>query len=177
MISSYEGKLRKLAERKGSGKIIMPGKFSAGEVAQSWPDFDCAVHVPMSENCGGVVESLLCGVPTIAGEVGGLPEVVHTALTGELVPIRRPEVLAYAIMNVIDRREVYKQLADRGRQLVSVMFDPRRCGEEILQIYRHILYGEPRPEEFDPRAFLRSTPEDHYEAAPAVREMAAQYSA
>ena len=61
----------------------MPGKFNADEVAQSWPDYDCAVHVPLSENCGGVVEPLLAGVPTIAGNVGGLPEVVHHHRTGD----------------------------------------------------------------------------------------------
>jgi hypothetical protein len=34
------------------------------------------------------------------------------------------------------------------------MFDPQRCGQEILKIYRHILYGEPRPEEFDPKTII-----------------------
>ena len=157
----YEGKLQELAERRGQGKILMPGKFGAEEVARSWADFDCAVHVPLSENCGGVVEPLLSGVPTIASEIGGLPEVVHTANTGELVPVHRPDLLAQSIMNVLDRYDVYRQLAARGRELTSVMFDPERCGKEILSIYRHILYGELRPEEFDPQQFLGSIQKEH----------------
>jgi glycosyltransferase involved in cell wall biosynthesis len=152
----YERKLRSLAERCGAGKILMPGKFNAAEVGASWPDFDCAVHVPLSENCGGVVEPLLSGVPTIAGDVGGLPEVVQHGRTGENVPVRRPDLLAKSIVHVLDHYEEQQRMADRGRRLSAVMFDAERCGNEIVSIYRHILYGEPRPEEFDSDGFVNS---------------------
>jgi glycosyltransferase involved in cell wall biosynthesis len=152
----YEEKLRRVANEKGAGRILMPGKITSDEVALCWPDFDCAVHVPLSENCGGVVEPLLAGIPTIAGEVGGLPEVVQEAVTGRLVPTRNPQLLAEAVLDVLNRMDDYKRMAQRGRQLVSVMFDPERCSHEVLSIYRHILLNEPRPESFDPEQFLQS---------------------
>lgn len=151
---AYERKLRSLAERKGRGKILMPGKLNAAEVGASWPDFDCAVHVPLSENCGGVVEPLLSSVPTIAGEVGGLPEVAQHGRTGETVPVRRPDLLAKSILHVLEHREEHKCRADRGRRLCAQMFDAERCGREVVSIYRHILNGEPRPEEFDSVDFV-----------------------
>jgi glycosyltransferase involved in cell wall biosynthesis len=150
----YEQNLRKLARRKGRGKILMPGKFSATEVGVSWPDFDCAVHVPLSENCGGVVEPLLSAVPTVAGEVGGLPEVVQHGRTGETVPVRRPDLLAKSILHVFDHCEEHQWMADRGRRLCAQMFDSERCGREVVSIYRHILDGELRPEEFDSVSFV-----------------------
>jgi glycosyltransferase involved in cell wall biosynthesis len=152
----YEEKLRRLAKEKGAGQILMPGKINTNEVAMCWPDFDCAVHVPLSENCGGVVEPLLAGIPTIAGEVGGLPDVVQEGVTGKLVPARNPQLLAEAVLDVLDRIDEYKRMAQRGRQLVSVMFDPGRCSHEVLSIYRHILLGQPRPESFDSEQFLHS---------------------
>lgn len=151
----YEEKLRRLAQEKGAGKILMPGKFDAAEVGLSWPDFDCAVHVPLSENCGGVVEPLLSGVPTIAGDVGGLPEVVQPGKTGKLVPIRRPDLLAKAVLDVLDNYDSYKHMADLGRELVSVMFNAERCASEVACIYRHILFGERRPPEFQPQHFMQ----------------------
>jgi glycosyltransferase involved in cell wall biosynthesis len=153
---AYEEKLRRLAKKKGAGQILMPGKITSDEVALCWPDFDCAVHVPSSENCGGVVEPLLAGIPTIAGEVGGLPEVVQEAVTGRLVPTRNPQLLAEAVLDVLDRTDEYKRMAQRGRQLVSAMFDPERCSHEVLSIYRHVLLNEPRPKSFDPEQFLQS---------------------
>ena len=153
---SYETKLRNLAHEKGAGRILMPGNFNSQEVGWSWPDFDCAIHVPFSENCGGVTEPLLCQVPTIAGEVGGLPEVVHPGLTGELVPSRNPQMLAEAVLKVLREPGEHKRMAERGRQLVSVMFDPVRCAREVLSIYHHILLGHPRLAEFDARHFLEN---------------------
>ena len=165
----YEAKLRTLAQQKGSGKICMPGKFSSKEVGLSWPDFDCALHVPMSENCGGVVEPLLSGVPTIAGDIGGLPEVVIPGLTGKLVPIRRPDLLAEAVLDVLSNYDEHRRMALRGRRLISVTFDPKRCAHEILTIYRHILLHEPRPREFSAERFL--------EQQQAPEEMVAQAGA
>src|SRR5579862_630893 len=76
------------APSEPGGRILMPGELPFADVQQCWADFDCAIHVPVSENCGGVVEPLLAGVPTIAGDVGGLPEVVMHGVTGIMVPIR-----------------------------------------------------------------------------------------
>lgn len=135
----YEKKLKELAEKKGYGKILMPGKFNAHEVGQSWADFDCAVHVPLSENCGGVVEPLLSGVPTIAGQVGGLPEVVQHGHTGITVPIRRPDLLAKSILDVLNHRTQHQTMANRGRSHATTMFDPKRCADEVLKIYHQLL--------------------------------------
>jgi glycosyltransferase involved in cell wall biosynthesis len=166
----YEASLRKLAEEKGKGRILMPGKFNSKEVAESWPDFDCAVHVPISENCGGVVEPLLCEIPTIAGEVGGLPEVVLEGRTGKLVAARRPESLAEGILEVMQEYERYKRMAQLGRKLVSVMFDPQRCAAEIHSIYQHVLFGHKPPAEFDAQQFLNESrmAEDSKSLAPCL---------
>jgi glycosyltransferase involved in cell wall biosynthesis len=152
----YETKLRRLAQMKGRGQILMTGKVNADEVAMCWPDYDCAVHVPLSENCGGVVEPLLCAVPTIAGQVGGLPEVVQHERTGTTVPIRRPDLLAQSILKAVAHPVEHKSRAERGRQLVAAMFHPARCTKEIISIYRHILHGDARPAEFDSQQFVNS---------------------
>ncbi|HTQ55063.1 MAG TPA: glycosyltransferase family 4 protein [Bryobacteraceae bacterium] len=155
--AGYFRKLRRHADAVGRGRILMPGFLPLSEVQRCWPDFDCAIHVPLSENCGGVVEPLLAGVPVIAGRVGGLPEVVQEGLTGALVPVRNPRALAAAILRVLDQRERYRPMARSGGELVREMFDVRRTAAEVYEVYRHILdRGHPRPREFDSRAFLEA---------------------
>jgi glycosyltransferase involved in cell wall biosynthesis len=157
--SGYERHLRRRAQTLGKGLILMPGRLSFPEVRLSWPDFDCAVHVPLSENCGGVVEPLLAEVPTIAGNVGGLPEVVIDNLTGRVVPIRNPEVLAERVLDTLANLERYRSLARRGRELVAAMFDVRRTAREVYQAYGHILdRTQAPPPEFDARGFLAAGP-------------------
>ena len=152
---SYEAMLRRKAKDACGDRLLMPGYFSSEEVHQSWPDFDCAVHIPSSENCGGVVEPLSAGVPVIASNVGGLPEVVFDGVTGKLVPVGNPPAVAEAIVDVLSNLSYWRDRAANGRDLVRVMFDVTRTGTEILQIYQHILSGAPRPEEFTP-SFLNS---------------------
>jgi glycosyltransferase involved in cell wall biosynthesis len=152
----YERRLRARASAVGNGQILMTGYLPVDEIRRMWPDFDVAVHVPTSENCGGVGEPLLATVPTVAGCVGGLPEVVVDGLTGKLVRIRDPQGLAQAVLNVLDNQEYYRGLARVGRELVGTMFDVRRTAREVFEIYRHVLnVGYPRSPEFDSVAYLR----------------------
>jgi glycosyltransferase involved in cell wall biosynthesis len=154
----YLNRLRRMAEAAGKGHILMPGPLPFSEVQACWPDFDCAIHVPISENCGGVVEPLLAGVPTIAGNVGGLPEVVIDGVTGLLVPARDPEALAGAMLKVFADPERYRAMARLGGRLVAEMFDVCRTAQEVYRIYCHILgRREPPPAEFDARTFLAGT--------------------
>jgi len=156
---SYEHFLRAKAANVAGGRVIMPGYFSPGEVAESWPDFDCAVHVPSSENCGGVVEPLAAGVPVIAANVGGLPEVVIDSVTGKIIKERSPRVLAESIVQVMSNVEHWRRRALVGQSLVKQMFDIRRTAVEVHSIYNTILHGEPRPEPFDSREFVSATSE------------------
>lgn len=135
----YEQRLRARAREAGGGRIQMPGYMDRDDIAAAWPDFDCAVHVPLSENCGGVIEPLLAGVPTIAARVGGLPEIIKDGVTGKTVNVRRPEELAQAILKVLDDLEHYRALAGKGRELVRTLFDVRRTAAEVLQVYREVL--------------------------------------
>jgi glycosyltransferase involved in cell wall biosynthesis len=133
----YETRLRERAARR-SPKILMPGFIEAERIQQLWPDFDCAVHVPLTENCGGVIEPLAAGVPTIASNVGGLPEIVVKEKTGKVVPVRDPSALADAIVAVLEDIPGHRRLANAGQALVRNTFDVRRTAAEVLSIYRQV---------------------------------------
>lgn len=153
--TSYENRLHARAERVAKDRIKFAGRVSPQDALALWGEFDCAVHVPVSENCGGVVEPLAHGVPTIASRVGGLPEVVVNGITGWLVPAKRPDVLAELIMQCIDDPTEARRRAERGRQLVLAMFDVQRTAAEVAQIYQHVLKpSEAWPAEFTSEHFL-----------------------
>jgi glycosyltransferase involved in cell wall biosynthesis len=154
----YERRLQARANAVGNGRILMTGYLPLEEVRRYLPDLDIAVHVPISENCGGVVEPLLAMIPTIAGRVGGLPEVVIDGVTGRLVPVRDPQKLAIAVADVLENQEHYRKLARVGSELVRTMFDIQRTASEVLDIYRNVLdVGYPRPAEFDSKALATAT--------------------
>jgi len=146
----YDARLRARAMAKAGDRLRFAGYLSPSEIASAWADFDIAVHVPLSENCGGVLEPLLAGIPTVAGSVGGLPELVIDGTTGKTVPTRNPAALARAIHQVASDLPRYRDLASVGQRLVRTMFDVSRTGAEVHAIYRHLLHsGCQRPPEFD----------------------------
>jgi len=151
--SSYERRLHKRAEQVGHGRIMMPGHMASDDVQNAWADFDLAVHVPSSENCGGVVEPLISGVPVIAARVGGLPEVVLDGVTGLLVESGNIEQMAKAMIKALDQMDLYREMAQCGQGLVVRMFDVRRTASEVRAIYAHLLHGAKAPPAFDSRAF------------------------
>lgn len=134
---AYEQAVRDYAQRRCGDKIVFLG--SRSDVAQLYPDFDLAVHPSHSENLGGAVESMLAGVPTIATNVGGFPDIVRHQETGWLVPPREPDALAATMLHVLDAPNEAQTYARRGNQLVKRVCDVRHTAREVYEIYHQIL--------------------------------------
>ncbi len=132
----YAERLRRLADMSG-GVIHLLGRRD--DVPAVYADLNVAVHPSLSENCGGAVESLAAGCPTVATAVGGLPDVVIDGDTGWLVPPRDPQALAAAVTEALTHPDEARRRALRGRELVRDLFDVRRTGAEVATIYQRVL--------------------------------------
>jgi glycosyltransferase involved in cell wall biosynthesis len=153
----YETKLKRLASKKAGDRIRFTGALLGPTARQAWGDFGLAVHVPLSENCGGVVEPLNARVPVIASAVGGLPEVIFNHRTGLLVTPRQPRILARTILGALDQPDECRRMAELGKRLVDTMFDVERTAREVYAIYCHVLDPiYPAPPPFDSAQFLTS---------------------
>jgi glycosyltransferase involved in cell wall biosynthesis len=135
--TTYEQSLRKRARAACGDRIVFTGHRT--DIPGVYADLDIAVHPSLSENCGGAVESLAAGVPTIATAVGGLPDVVISGETGWLVPPRSHRDLAGAVLEALANPNEARRRANSGRDLVRRLFDVRRTGAEIAAIYGRIL--------------------------------------
>lgn len=154
----YERRLRERVRRAAGDRIRMAGGLPRGEAVAAWKEFDCALHMPLSENCGGVVEPLANGVPVVAAPVGGIPEVVMPNLTGTLIGARGPAQVAHAVNEVLENRVRHRALAAEGKRLVQAMFDVERTAAEVFAIYQCILGTRlDRPASFDGREYLQSS--------------------
>jgi len=136
----YEQSVHEYAKKVLGDSALFLG--TRNDVTQIYPDLDIAVHPSHSENVGGACESLLLGVPTIATNVGGLPDVVIPEKTGWLVPPKNPERLSLAILQVLSNLSHARQLALNGQVYVREIMDVKRNAFEVLQIYERILERE-----------------------------------
>jgi glycosyltransferase involved in cell wall biosynthesis len=136
----YEKQIRSYGKRRCGEHAFFLGTRT--DVADLYPDIDVAVHPSHSENVGGAVESMLSGIPTIATEVGGFPDLVHHGETGWLVPPQCPEKLADTILEVLTNPHLSQKIAIAGQQLAREMFNVRTTSAQIADIYSSILQGE-----------------------------------
>lgn len=133
----YAARIAARARTVGGDAITVLG--TRGDVAAIYADLDVAVHPSLSENCGGAVESLAAGCPTVATAVGGLPDLVRDGETGWLVPARDPAGLAGAVIAALGDRAEARRRALAGRAHVRSLFAIERTAAEIAALYARVL--------------------------------------
>ncbi len=153
---SYERRLRRKALKVASMRVELPGAIPPQNSQTAWPLFDLVVHIPSTENCGGVVEPLASGVPVLTNRVGGLPEVVIDGVSGLSIDRASPKNVAIAINRALNDLPKLDAMAKDGQRLVKTMFDVRRTASEVRAVYEHILNKGQRPSHFDSREFLEA---------------------
>lgn len=134
--SKYELQVKEYAKRSGANIIFTGTRNNVGELYQ---DINCAVHPSHSENLGGAGESLLLGVPTIATNIGGFPDIVINEETGLLVPSKNPEKIAKAIERMYLDRDFAKSCATKGKLLVRNLLDVKNTSKNVFKFYNEML--------------------------------------
>lgn len=134
----YEEQLRYRGNAMCGSALTFLGFRS--DISELYSDLDAAVMASHSENCSNsALEALLSGVPVIATNVGGVPDVVRDGETGWLVPPQNPEALAGAILNALDDKHEARRRTKQGEKLARDLFEVERTAPEVLGVYRQIL--------------------------------------
>jgi glycosyltransferase involved in cell wall biosynthesis len=139
--TSYEKHLRELGHRQCNGYLTFLGTRS--DVPALYADLDLAVVPSHSENLGGAVEPLLSGVPVVATNIGGLPDLVQEGISGRLVPPRNAQAIAAAMLASLQNRAEAERLAVVGHEMTRHLFDVGRTAREVAQIYGKLATNAP----------------------------------
>jgi glycosyltransferase involved in cell wall biosynthesis len=130
-------RIRRLAVELGvADSVIFAGRRT--DLVDVLGAIDVSVQASLSENYGGTIESLLMARPTVATDVGGMPEVVIDSETGLLVPARDPEALAAAILRLVDDPELARRLGERGRARMLERHTIQHTIHGVVEAYREL---------------------------------------
>lgn len=111
------------------------------DVAAVWAATDIAV-VPSTdpEPFGMVaVEAMACGVPVVAADHGGLPEIVEHGTTGLLVAPGSPQDLSHALARLISDPELRAAMGRNGKARAELLFGAARFQKEFAAAYAALL--------------------------------------
>jgi glycosyltransferase involved in cell wall biosynthesis len=140
-------RLRALAcEHSVADRVEFLGSVGRDDVPALMCSADVVVAVPWYEPFGIVpVEAMACGRPVVGSAVGGLLDTVQPGVTGELVPPRRPDLLADTLRALLAdpaRREAYGK-AGRARAVQTYQW--RQVAADTEAVYAATAAAQLRP--------------------------------
>ena len=85
------------------------------------------------------LESMSCGTPVIATDVGGNPEEIPHGYTGLIIPSDDPLLLSQSIIKLIQDKDLMLKMRHNARKWTKTKFDSRLLTDNIENIYDEIL--------------------------------------
>ena len=134
---SYELKLKKIARSISEDKIIFTGWVN--NLSRLITEYDAFVFLSLSENLGGVYESLLYQVPTVASNRGGIPELVIDGETGYTLDLKSIDDIIDRIERILDYKEISEKFRRNGLTKVHEVFQKDKSIRKSYEIYCHLL--------------------------------------
>lgn len=122
-------------------EIVFTGKVSNLELT-TWYQKASLFVLPsiivdgQTEGLGVVLlEAMSFGVPVIGSNIGGIPDIIEDGENGVLVTPDKPDVLAKAIVDLLNDSELCKKLSLAGLNTVSQKFKWETIGRKFESIY------------------------------------------
>ena len=104
---------------------------------------DCVVSCSISEACPmAVLESMAARLPVISTDVGGARELLNSAPNkhaGIVVQAGDHVMIAEAILNIIEDKELSVSLGRQGRKIIEESFSLQKACDDHLKLYRSLV--------------------------------------
>ncbi len=93
-----------------------------------------------------LLEAMSAGLPCIATDVGGNPEVIVNGKTGFIVPSDNPELLADRMLRLLQDSQLRRRMGDASRRRASEHFAIEAMTSRVMTCYENVLHQkEPNP--------------------------------
>lgn len=100
---------------------------------------DVMIVPSLQENLSNaIMESLSCGTPVVAFNIGGNPDMIEHQMNGYLAKPFDPEDLAYGIDWVLNYK-YYDELCGNAREKVLKEFDSKVVANKYIELYKQVI--------------------------------------
>ena len=94
----------------------------------------------LEENCPmAILEAMAAGVPVVAANVGGVPDLVEDGVSGLLCDPYDPFSIQAGVRRFLIQPDFARKVADEANRRAQAMFRPDVVAQRHLEIYREVL--------------------------------------
>jgi glycosyltransferase involved in cell wall biosynthesis len=142
---SEDHELIKLIEKLHKGKfskynVRFLGSKTANELMNELLASDVYIHPSHIDNSpNSVCESMLLGMPVIAGSVGGVSTLIDHQRTGVLYNSHDPFELAGRILEYTDNKSMYQEYGEAARAIAVQRHNPQEIVRTVIDTYHRML--------------------------------------
>jgi glycosyltransferase involved in cell wall biosynthesis len=97
------------------------------------------------EGTNKLFEYMFCGLPVIASNFSNLRQIIKQTRCGLCVDPKRPDQVARAILHLLGRAKLRKQLGENGRNAVLKTYNWQAEEKKLLNVYRNLVYAGRAP--------------------------------
>jgi glycosyltransferase involved in cell wall biosynthesis len=139
--AEYQQYLDGLVSKLGlTGNVRFVGHVPHRELPDRYRASAVVVNPSLSESFGiSMVEGMASGLPVVGTKIGGMLETVLDGETGLLVEPERPDLLAEAVVSLLEDPVRAKQMGIEGRARAVERFSWRARSDRLLSAYRTML--------------------------------------
>lgn len=121
-------------ELKIRGSVLMLGRRD--DMPSVYASLDIMASASREEGLPiAILEGMASSLPVVATAVGEVPKIVLDGRTGILVPPKKPESLASAIVTLLRNPDRQKRLGNAARKLIEDEFSAGRMTDDYLGVY------------------------------------------
>jgi glycosyltransferase involved in cell wall biosynthesis len=115
------------------------GTFSPEKMINVYNAVDLFITSSIQDNLPNtIMESMACGVPVVAFDVGGIPDLIDHQQNGWLATFKSAQSLAEGIYWCLFEAD-YAHLSQQARQKVVTTFAENIIAEKYLKLYKQLL--------------------------------------
>jgi len=134
LVIAGEGPERTSLEKSAGEGVLFTGQQR--DVSRFFAIADVMVLPSLTEGSPNVLlEAMACGVPSVATNVGGVPEIVSNEEEALLVPARAPEQLATAISRLLTEPDLRAALIARSFEAIRRRHSLEARAAALMRIY------------------------------------------
>jgi glycosyltransferase involved in cell wall biosynthesis len=138
-VGELKAKFRALID---SGRVTFLGGIEQQALIEEYRVADAFVLPSLGETAPVAISQAMCaGLPVVATNVGGIPDMIDDGRSGLLVPPGNANALYATISAMIEDTRMMREMGQYGRQRGITRYHPTSNAAKTLDLYREVARG------------------------------------